>query len=477
MFESLYQIIANELATNDVFAGLVGGSLLMTLLYSLRDVPKRLYNGFIFHFTVDTTIHSSNAEIFYWLKAWLSNTNYSGSARRLAITSLKHNEANVPWMLVPGYGTHYLFYRGHFMAITLEIGDPSIDMHGNLNEFIHVRSLGRSKMALDKVLDAMNTMMQSKDDHLIKIYLWDDGYWPLVHKKKPRRLDSVVMDRPAKNSLLADMKRFIGASQWYADRGIPYRRGYLLSGPAGTGKTSLVHALASELGMAVASLNMGTLDKDSELQSAFLNLPRNSIILIEDVDACHTKRESANGSRGSKKGKIKIKKAKKVSHKVSLSCLLNVIDGIGSADGRVLIMTTNYPENVDYALFRPGRVDYKMHIGHLTGVLGQELFDRYYGEDTLADVSDIVEGRTAAEIQGAFLRNINDPHAALIELDALSFKPPEDDPPATPVQARIRFRGEDDEGPPDDGGEPDRNPRRKGWRNMGQKDVRADDGC
>ena len=305
MLESLYQIIANELATNDVFAGLVGGSLLMSFLYSLRNVPKRLYNGFIFHFTVDTTIHSSDAEIFYWLKAWLSNTNYSESARRLAITSLKYNnEANVPWMLVPGYGAHYLFYRGHFMAITLEIGDPSIDMYGSLNEFIHVRSLGRSKMALDKVLDAMNSLMQKKDDRLVKIYLWDD-YWTLVHKKKPRPLESVVMDRSAKNSLLADMKRFIGAPQWYADRGIPYRRGYLLSGPAGTGKTSLVHALASELEMAVASLNMGTLEKDSQLQSAFMNLPRNSIILIEDVDACHTKRESANGSIGSKKGKGK----------------------------------------------------------------------------------------------------------------------------------------------------------------------------
>ena len=171
-----------------------------------------------------------------------------------------------------------------------------------------------------------------------------------------------------------------------------------------------------------------------------------------------------------RRARARIKKAKKVSHRVSLSCLLNVIDGIGSADGRVLIMTTNYPENIDCALFRPGRVDYKIHIGHLTGMLGQELFDRYYGEDTLADVSAIVEGRTAAEIQGAFLRNVNDPHAALIELDTLLFTEPENDLLAVPVRVRTRLQSEDDEG------ESDRNPRRKDRHNRGQKDVRADDG-
>jgi chaperone BCS1 len=62
--------------------------------------------------------------------------------------------------------------------------------------------------------------------------------WEECLQKKPRSIDSVILDGNIAEEVIADIKRFQNATQWYADKGVPYRRGYLFYGPPGTGKTS-----------------------------------------------------------------------------------------------------------------------------------------------------------------------------------------------------------------------------------------------
>jgi len=134
------------------------------------------------------------------------------------------------------------------------------------------------------------------------------------------------------------------------DKGVPYRRGYLLYGPPGTGKTSFTQAIAGELKLNICYLNLsnGNMDDDG-LNRALNNAPSQSIILLEDIDGIFVARESVNQGR---------------EGGVSFSGLLNALDGVRSQEGRILFMTTNHREKLDPALMRPGRADFHAYLGN-----------------------------------------------------------------------------------------------------------------
>ena len=129
-------------------------------------------------------------------------------------------------------------------------------------------------------------------------------------------------------NLIEDARQFLLASPWYSDMGIPHRRGYLLHGPAGCGKTSFCQAFAGELKLDICILTLDSkhLD-DTRLATLLREAPINALILLEDVDAVFVNREINNQLR---------------LPGVSFSGLLNAIDGVASQEGRILVMTTNH---------------------------------------------------------------------------------------------------------------------------------------
>ncbi|KAL9122454.1 MAG: hypothetical protein Q9187_000983 [Circinaria calcarea] len=177
-------------------------------------------------------------------------------------------------------------------------------------------------------------------------------------------IDTVVLERDQKDSVIADMNEYPhpASSRWYANRGIPYRRGYLFHGPPGTGKTSLSFAIAGVFGLDIhcVSLLEATLTEE-DLGLLFNSLPRRCVVLLEDIDSAGLIRheEPTDDIHTGSKGKIEpttqisveIAKAFRIVQEkndknlsrnqgISLSGLLNAIDGVASHEGRVLVMTT-----------------------------------------------------------------------------------------------------------------------------------------
>ncbi|KAF2207133.1 hypothetical protein CERZMDRAFT_88715 [Cercospora zeae-maydis SCOH1-5] len=279
------------------------------------------------------------------------------------------------------------------------------------------------------------------------------GSWTKTSSRPSRPMETVILDPQQKSMIIRDMNEYLhpASPRWYATRGIPYRRGYLFHGPPGTGKTSLSFALGGIFGLDIyaISLQEPTLTEGDLLQ-LFNGLPRRCIVLLEDVDAAgllrdaQSDKEKKKGEKDKKdekkddktgeQGQDKPQKDEEYSCKdlarelkalsapargrgrlqflnqqndgtgpnrqagtgISLSGLLNAIDGVASAEGRVLIMTTNHPEKLDPALVRPGRVDRKIEFQLAMKDQISELFVRMYAaSDQVPDIEVQLDGRVA----------------------------------------------------------------------------------
>lgn len=163
-------------------------------------------------------------------------------------------------------------------------------------------------------------------------------------------MSTVVFDEAKKKELREEVKEFFlpDTEVWYSFHSIPYRRGYLLQGPPGTGKTSFSYAIASEaeIDVYMLSLSNPTLNENTIIH-LFQLLPRRCLILLEDIDAVGISRSLTQSQR----------QIGPIPRLISLSALLNVLDGPSAKQGCIMCATTNYPENLDTALVRPGRID------------------------------------------------------------------------------------------------------------------------
>jgi len=193
-------------------------------------------------------------------------------------------------------------------------------------------------------------------------------------------MSSIVLQPGVKDMLLADCKDFLCSEDWYAERGIPFRRGYLLHGVPGSGKTSLIHSLAGELGLDIYVVSLSSKGmSDNTLTALMGGVPSRCILLLEDLDAAFTRSvtrdSSSTGTPTSTKDKDT---AETDGSTLSLSGLLNSLDGVAAAEGRLLFATTNHIERLDPALSRPGRMDVWVNFTHATRFQAEGIFKCFF---------------------------------------------------------------------------------------------------
>ncbi|KAG2111672.1 BCS1 N terminal-domain-containing protein [Suillus discolor] len=363
---------------------------------------------------------------YEWFLAWLAHNAQSAAptSRRTeswlrshqlsvetAVEQRSNGSSSVLFRLVAGPGTHWFKYGGAWMQMKRERETRSMQlMSGTPWETVTVTTLSRDRHLFSKLLaEARDLALRGQEGKLVIRTAWGIEWKPFGQPRRKRPLHSVVLDTGVSEKVEQDVNAFLQRRQWYADRGIPYRRGYLLHGPPGSGKTSYIQALAGSLSYDICLLNLSERGLgDDKLNHLLSNAPERSIILIEDVDAAFNKRmqTSEDGYQSS----------------VTFSGFLNALDGVASGEERIIFMTTNHFGNLDPALIRPGRVDLSVLVDNASPVQARTLFTRFYGgsesirpeliermgqhveEFTVKEMSNGREISMAA-LQGLFIRN------------------------------------------------------------------------
>ena len=204
---------------------------------------------------------------------------------------------------------------------------------------------------------------------------WDfrRNLWNCVPFDHPSTFNSLAMDPKKKQEIINDLIRFSKAKEYYAKIGKPWKRGYLLHGPPGTGKSTMIAAMANLLNYDVYDIELTAVKNNTELRRLLSDISSKSLIVIEDIDC-------SLDLTGQRSKKIKDRENKDPAEKVddeegeeeksesmvTLSGLLNFIDGIWSASvgERIIVFTTNHVDKLDPALIRRGRMDKHIELSY-----------------------------------------------------------------------------------------------------------------
>lgn len=414
MIELVQGLLANQMVAGGAALGVTGGAIA-----ALRNVPMRVVRWATKQCTVTAdTISTESAHI--WLKYWLTQHPYMKRSRKLAVAA-NYSQDKPTALLSPGAGAHWFFYKRRLVRLSLEQQALDKTMGGSPTERYNLVIMGRDQSIVKELFaEAWETYDKLSQD-VARLFISAFGDWRSAGIVRTRALDSVVLPEGVAEGVLQDMREFLTpeAKAWYRRHGIPYRRGYLFEGVPGSGKSSLVTALAGELGRSVYVLNIGSPNmSDDRLQQLLNQVTSGSIILLEDIDAV-TLNRSASPGKQKISGELP---PMAVEHPVTLSGLLNALDSVTAREDCVIVMTTNHVEKLDPALVRPGRVDLPVSFGYADRSQLVRMFERFFeipGEDFADRVGEIGRPVSMAEVQQHLLKYRNDAAAALTSVPAL----------------------------------------------------------
>jgi mitochondrial chaperone BCS1 len=323
-----------EILANPVFLGVFGGTVSAMLMSAMRTVPATIMQFLREQLVVSIQV-SGDQPFFQETLSWLKQATEKKRLRSFNISG------------TPGKGNHFFWYHGPFWVNRHEKEHSDQTL-----ETLTLSFLGwGTRRAKDLRLAIMQT---SEQPDKVQIRITDDRYFGARNLYAEKRaLSSVILNTDTKKFVIKACQDFIAKKQWYQDRGVPWRLGFLLHGVPGTGKSSLVKAVASELGVSITFADISNETLSTQLSS----VPENGIVLMEDVDRGDPKEREKN-FRG----------------------VINCLDGVTASEGRILFMTTNHIDQLDPALIREGRIDHRVELTALTPGQVGEMAVLFYGE-------------------------------------------------------------------------------------------------
>lgn len=412
---------------------ITGGFMLMltgSIIAFARNLPSKLWSRLRDQFMVEVSV-MNNDPLFDWVTLWLNDHPYSQKTRRLLATTVANYEASgdqcagekaqsvgysdevkrPKLILSPAKGQHFLFYSGTLLWLSRGDEGSPVDTKGSNGlgnnsrfkmENYSLRIFGRSQSLLRQLLEEVIERAVAFQAKKISAFVGVYSSWRRLRTFAPRKMDSVILPDGVAETILQKLKDFIADRAWYQEMGIPYHLGLLFHGTPGSGKTSIIGALAGELKMNLYILSLAGEDMNDERFACLLSeIPPNSFMVLEDVDAAFAAR------------KRKTEEGQTQAAGLTLTGILNALDGFMASEGAIVLMTTNHRELLDPALIRPGRVDFEEEFTTATQSQLRRLYARFFPNSNgdAAIWAMTMEGRTMAEAQQDLLRLKKDPQS------------------------------------------------------------------
>ena len=356
-------------ASNQLLAGGVGTLAFGSAMYVLRAVPESIAD--VLGKTLWTTVFVESLSNEYRdVDAFIERRRLNFFSRSLEIKD---------GSLKTGFGGGW----GRYAGVLFKYSKTKSTQQVAPFETITVSFLTRDRNLVERF---MQDCRPEEHKNAIYVSMYAAGGFSGGLRRRKRGLDTVFVDAAIKDRLVRRLNWFLGAEEWHSTRGVPWKLGMILHGPPGTGKTSLIHALASEFGFDIKYIK-----SLHGLGAAFLSGTRNDLFVIEDIDTIASGlRRDAAGDKGAADDRG--------FSGAPLHEILNAMDGMQTPDGLKFIVTTNHIDRLDPAIIRPGRIDDVIEIGPLSHESARRMFRAFYGQDGV----NAYAPRTGAELQLMF---------------------------------------------------------------------------
>jgi chaperone BCS1 len=399
LIHTIFLGILSQLQNNSMMVAGLSTVTFGALLAICRNVPSKIFHMIKTVSTITLTLNTKNtnyhevAEFINGIRINVTSRNFSLAKKPYTHPSLlpsdkqRDKENKMSQSVILGYGMSFAMYKGTFIFMT----KTQLENKNDIDDQLTLTLLTRNKNVLNNFLNDC-----FKKEHTnVQIYVSEQDWFLSPIDRSKRSMDSIFINNEIKDEITKSIDNFLKNKEWYINRGIPYKHCITLYGPPGTGKTSLIHALASQLNRNIRYLS--SLDSISRLcEEISANL---DIVVIEDIDALgELNREDIEGDNP-----LTNKHDKKVIHN-----LLNVLDGLKTPEGLIIIITTNHIDKLDEALKRAGRIDKLVKITPLNKETMKKMYLSFYGEEHKDMLDKFLENgytkeRTGADLQQLFL--------------------------------------------------------------------------
>lgn len=375
---SYYFQFSSATKDNPILAGAVSVWGLSVITYLVRNIPAKVYhflkNQSTTSLSVSNAGNDGNQHRLNLVLAFITKQKGIGFSRSLKFrtetfyswdTEAKENVSSD--VIQPGFSINFFIWKGRLFWYRRE---PLVSTGTNLEkENLIISTYGRSHRPF---YDLVEAAFPPETNTEIKSYRFSPNQgWVLKSTVPKRQIETVIIASSTKERIMSSMERFMASEDWYLSRGISYKETYLLHGPTGTGKTSLIKALISHFDLPVYEIDLSQMSNNL-LMEALSSLPKRSACIIEDfdgVDAINRRSHLETHDGEDKEGTSKEKSLAELfsgSGLLTLSGVLNALDGFNSLHGCMIFLTTNTVDRIDPAMLRKGRMDEIHYLGWLT---------------------------------------------------------------------------------------------------------------
>ena len=415
MIETITEFFKNA-ESNKILMAILGGGIFWQVMANIRDILGAIWGAILscISFTVNSvSVGDYDRPILrYKIEKLLSSSKVLWERHsEIQPSSSCYNESR---LMNVAFGRSYRWMWGHFMVLERTYSTQSTKMVVNISARIF---FARRKKFIEKLMEEVEKCSLNTYNNTLVVNMGDG----IMNERTKRKISSVYTNTDIAEKLYSDVKTFMDSRETYIKSNSPYKFVGLLSGTPGSGKSSTILALASELNMGVRFVNMDKADFETIARIMTHNNDENerNIVVMEDIDCLSMNVDDKrvlppstspnylpledDDDPETMKFKIEHNRASIMDFKattLSLSSILNLLDGLATPEGAIVFMTTNNPDKLDKALLRDGRVDCRYEFTNFNKDTANRMIFDYLG----FRIDNIKDGIVPSSLQRDILK-------------------------------------------------------------------------